>query len=183
VPGFYTLLPALILALTGMVFSFNWFSALVYATAAGTTAQPPQAVVQSVKQPVVDSLRPMDRAFQAALLALPDAKRIGVSPAEGEKGTIYALGYKGKEVYYDYDALQFDQYTGKLLYRRDNREKNRGERLIGMNYDIHVGAIGGLAGKIIAFIVSLVCASLPVTGFLVWWWKRKKPSKRLTFAG
>ena len=42
-----------------------------------------------------------------------------------------------------------------------------------MNYDIHVGAIGGLTGKIIAFIVSLICASLPVTGFLVWWMKRR----------
>jgi uncharacterized iron-regulated membrane protein len=43
-----------------------------------------------------------------------------------------------------------------------------------MNYDIHVGAIGGFTGKIIAFIISLICTSLPVSGFLVWWWKRKK---------
>ena len=58
--------------------------------------------------------------------------------------------------------------------KRHDREKNAGERLVEMNYDIHVGAIGGLTGKIIAFIASLVCASLPVTGFLVWWGKRKK---------
>ena len=43
-----------------------------------------------------------------------------------------------------------------------------------MNYDIHVGAIGGLAGKIIAFLASLICASLPVTGFYIWWNKKKK---------
>jgi uncharacterized iron-regulated membrane protein len=49
-----------------------------------------------------------------------------------------------------------------------------GERLVEMNYDIHVGAIGGLTGKIIAFIASLVCASLPVTGFIIWWGKRRR---------
>ncbi|MCK7554360.1 PepSY domain-containing protein [Chitinophaga sedimenti] len=43
-----------------------------------------------------------------------------------------------------------------------------------MNYDIHVGAIGGLTGKFIAFFASFICASLPVTGFLVWWGRRKK---------
>jgi uncharacterized iron-regulated membrane protein len=47
-----------------------------------------------------------------------------------------------------------------------------------MNYDLHVGAIAGLTGKIIAFIASLICASLPVTGFLVWYLKKykKKPT-------
>ena len=43
-----------------------------------------------------------------------------------------------------------------------------------MNYDIHVGAILGLPGKIIAFLVALISASLPITGFLIWWNKRKK---------
>jgi len=47
-----------------------------------------------------------------------------------------------------------------------------------MNYDIHVGQILGLTGKIIAFFVSLICASLPVTGFIVWLGKRKKPKNK-----
>jgi len=46
-----------------------------------------------------------------------------------------------------------------------------------MNYDIHVGQILGLSGKIIAFLASLICASLPITGFIVWLGKRKKPKK------
>jgi uncharacterized iron-regulated membrane protein len=46
-----------------------------------------------------------------------------------------------------------------------------------MNYDIHVGAILGLPGKIIAFLASLIPASLPVTGFLIWWGKKKKGKK------
>ncbi len=43
-----------------------------------------------------------------------------------------------------------------------------------MNYDIHTGAILSLPGKILAFCASLICASLPITGFLLWWGRRKK---------
>ncbi|MHA4810395.1 PepSY-associated TM helix domain-containing protein [Flavitalea flava] len=178
VPGFYSLLPALIISLTGMVFAFGWFQSLVYAAASGTTSPPVQIVVKSVP-PAADSVKtigfnPFDIAFKEAFVQLPGSERIGLSPASGKEGTIYAFGYKGKQVYYGSDLLQFDQYSGKLLHRRNNSEKNRGERLIEMNYDIHVGAIGGLTGKILAFIISLICASLPLTGFLVWWGKRKK---------
>ncbi|HVU56915.1 MAG TPA: PepSY-associated TM helix domain-containing protein [Puia sp.] len=173
VPGFYTLIPALIIGLTGMVFAFSWFETAVYVAASGTTTPPSQVNVRSVD--TVSAVRqPMDIAFQESLRQFPDAKRLLVIPAAGKDGILMVLGYKSGETYYGSDALQFDQYSGKLLHRRNNSEKNRGERLIEMNYDIHVGAIGGLTGKIIAFIVSLICASLPVTGFIIWWGKRHK---------
>jgi uncharacterized iron-regulated membrane protein len=180
VPGFYSLFPALIIALTGMVFAFKWFSGFVYVAASGTTTPPPQVNVKSIR-PAKDSLdrlgsmdNPLDKAFELAKQQLPRAARFGLSLSTGPEGTIYVFGYKDGETYYGSDALQFDQYTGKLLHRRNNSEKNRGERLVEMNYDIHVGAIGGLTGKIIAFIASLVCASLPVTGFLIWWGKKRR---------
>jgi len=173
VPGFYTLIPALILGLTGMVFAFQWFSAAVYVAASGTTAPPPQVNVRSVDTASGVHL-PMDVALERAFVELPGAKRLLIIPAAGKEGVITILGYNSGEVYYGSDALQFDQYSAKLLHRRNNSEKNRGEKLIEMNYDIHVGAIGGLTGKIIAFVVSLICASLPVTGFIIWWGKRKR---------
>jgi len=49
-----------------------------------------------------------------------------------------------------------------------------------MNFDLHLGFFMGLPGKILAFLASLICASLPVTGFLIWynrkWGKRSKTS-------
>jgi len=32
----------------------------------------------------------------------------------------------------------------------------------------------GLPGKILAFLVSLIAASLPITGFYIWWGKKHK---------
>ncbi len=49
-----------------------------------------------------------------------------------------------------------------------------------MNYDIHVGAVLGLPGKIMAFFASLIAASLPVTGFYVWCGRKKKKKVQVT---
>ena len=43
-----------------------------------------------------------------------------------------------------------------------------------MNYDIYIDTTGAIIGKIIAFIVSLLSASLPVTGILLWYGKKYK---------
>ena len=175
VAGFYSLLPALVIALTGLVFAFRWVAAFFYLVGAGTTGEPHVAAVRSDTL-LVANVDPLEKALLTARRLVPDASRIVVSPAAGREGTVYVYGYRGKETYYSYDVLQFDQYSGALLYHRRDKEKNAGEKLAGMNYDIHVGAIGGLTGKIIAFIASLVCASLPVPGFLIWRGKKYKRS-------
>ncbi|HEY9257124.1 PepSY-associated TM helix domain-containing protein, partial [Chitinophaga sp.] len=176
--GFYALIFALVLALTGMVWAFTWFQTTVYVVASGSTTPPDRSLHESVKGTASLTGNPLDIAFEKAIPLLKGASRIFIYPASGEKGVNVIGGYKGKETYYGADELQFDQYSAKLLGRRNDTHKNAGERLIEMNYDIHVGAIGGIAGKILAFIISLICASLPVTGFLVWWGKQKKSKKK-----
>jgi uncharacterized iron-regulated membrane protein len=176
--GFYALIFALVLAMTGMVWAFTWFEATVYVVASGTTTPPDRSLHESVKANASLTGNPLDLAFEQAVPMLKGSGRIFIYPAGDEKGVNVIGGYKGNEIYYGSDELQFDQYSAKLLGRRNDAHRNAGERLINMNYDIHVGAIGGIAGKILAFIISLICASLPVTGFLVWWGKQKKSKKK-----
>nr|MBP7644731.1 PepSY domain-containing protein [Saprospiraceae bacterium] len=54
------------------------------------------------------------------------------------------------------------------------------DKLMRMNYDIHTGAVFGLAGKIFMFLVSLLIASLPITGFLFWYGRREGYRKQET---
>jgi len=171
--GFYVMIICLVLALTGMVWAFQWFQTTVYVVASRSVTPPAQADVKSDSTKTI-SANPFDVAFNTAKVKFKDFDRIGMSPAAASTGTIYATGYHGTETYWNFDVLQFDQYTGKLLHRKNQSDKNAGEALIGMNYDIHVGAILGLPGKILAFFGSLIAASLPITGFIIWWGKKKK---------
>jgi uncharacterized iron-regulated membrane protein len=179
VPGFYAMLVALILGLTGMVMALQWFQSAVYVVASQSIT-PPKPHVFASDTTAKALAYPMDKAFVTAQQKFASTKRIGLSPAVGNKGVIYASGYRGKENFYNYDVLQFDQYTGKLLDRQDYKDINAGEKLIRMNYDIHVGAIWGLPGKILVFLASLIAASLPVTGLIIWLGRNKKnKSKKL----
>jgi uncharacterized iron-regulated membrane protein len=87
--------------------------------------------------------------------------------------------------YYNMDNYYFDQYSGKELtgkgtYAGAFKNASGADKIKRMNYDIHVGAVLGLPGKIMAFFASLIAASLPVTGFYIWLGRRKK--KKVTAA-
>ena len=171
--GFYSLSFALIIAFTGMVWSFKWFKGLVYVLAAGNSTPPDMEIQQSVPA-MYEVVSPVDWAFEQAQQKYSGADRFRIVPPSDSLAAFNVYVAQKEELYYLTHHLQFDQYSGALLNERTYDEKNSGEKLIAANYDIHVGAILGLPGKIIAFVVGLVCASLPVTGFFVWWNKRRQ---------
>ncbi|HVU99140.1 MAG TPA: PepSY-associated TM helix domain-containing protein [Puia sp.] len=172
VPGFYSLIPALIIAVTGLI--FVWPPPTPPPPV--TRSTPPSTATRSIVPPV--TTHPLDLALHNSLDSLPAAVRFGVSPAFGKEGPIHVYAYRDHETYFGFDVLQFDRYSGRTLDHLHNEKKTKMQRLVETNYDLHVGAIAGLTGKIIAFIVSLICASLPVTGFLIWYLKRRKPLRQ-----
>lgn len=171
--GFYIGSVAIIIALTGLVWAFSWFQAIVYVVGAGTTTPPDFSRATSS---YIEISKP--KAFEIALKTTKekytDSNGFRITPAKDSTDIInvYIQQYDG--LYYVNHGLQFDQYSGKLLKERKHQNKNFGEKIINANYDIHVGAILGMPGKIIAFIASLICASLPLTGFLIWIGRKRK---------
>ncbi|MGQ1890333.1 PepSY-associated TM helix domain-containing protein [Thermophagus sp. OGC60D27] len=171
--GFWSFLAALIIALTGMVWAFKWFQAAVYVAAAGTTTPPIQS--HAVSEPgLIRVVSPLDKALATAKERYSDAAAFRVTPPSDSTSVINFYVQQKEGVYYINHQLQFDQYSGELLAARNHEEKNAGEKLLHANYDIHTGAILGLPGKILAFIVSLIAASLPITGFMMWWKRTRK---------
>lgn len=126
----------------------------------------------------------MDHCWEKVAGEHPDAEGFYYSFADPSKAssTIGITIYPTAGKYYNNRSFTFDQHTGKEIkgnpvFATSYEEAGFGAKLRRMNYDIHVGSILGLPGKIIAFFAALIGASLPVTGFLVWWGKRKKKSK------
>jgi uncharacterized iron-regulated membrane protein len=84
--------------------------------------------------------------------------------------------------YWKADYRYFDQYSLKELsvdhiYGKQ-ADASVADNLMRMNYDVHTGAVIGLPGKILAFFASLIVASLPITGFYIWWGRRQKEKQR-----
>ncbi|HET6527988.1 MAG TPA: PepSY-associated TM helix domain-containing protein [Balneolaceae bacterium] len=176
--GFYFLVISLILGLTGLYWYFPFAQKSLHFLGTGEFKLPALPAAKVVSVPGDDkNSSALDVAYSKAWNEYPRAFSITIAAPFDSAGTIRATVRPDGDTYYANSTLQFDQYTGKLLAANRYSELNAGEKLLSMNYDIHVGAIAGLPGKIIAFLASLICASLPVTGFLIWWDREKRKKK------
>jgi len=179
--GFYATAIVLILAVSGLSIAFDWVTDGIYKAGNLGKSYPSEKI-----EPKSDSLQQVtgatrlvvDRAFAEAQRRSPNAEMFLIADNSGKSETINIDAYAISMRFGNSDAYAFDRYNGKLLKYLPNVKKSTGMKLNEYNYDIHVGQVLGLTGKIIAFTASLISASLPVTGFIIWWGKRKKSKKK-----
>lgn len=182
--GFYTLVFAFILGVTGLVWSFTWFAdSLYYITSGGETHSEHHHPHSDISKAGLlnDSIPVLDRAWYKVVEQEPDAEGFYLTPyPQAADDAIEIIAYQDHGTWYNRNEYYFDQYTLERYRAQGDvyEEASFADQLVELNYDIHVGAVWGLPGKILAFFVSLVSASLPVTGFLVWWNKKKKEKKK-----
>ncbi|MEO7990249.1 MAG: PepSY-associated TM helix domain-containing protein [Chryseolinea sp.] len=174
--GFYSSWIVLIIALTGLTWAFDWFdNSVQWLANGGVKTEKVKPLYSDTTQS--GSVLPIDQILFDLKDQNKDAHTFTINFPEKSKGVINASARSGIHIRYTTLRYNFDQFTGKLLKTANFDEKNPGEKLKAMNYDIHTGAIMGLPGKILAFIASLTSASLPVTGFYIWLGRKKKIKK------
>ncbi|MDR6942451.1 PepSY-associated TM helix domain-containing protein [Mucilaginibacter pocheonensis] len=179
--GFYATSIALILSITGLSMVFESVREGIYTTANLGKAYPSEKVIpksDSLLKAKVNSKFVIDKAFASAQTRSSKAEMFLIFDDASTSGTIGITAFAQSLHYYKSDEYVFEKYTGKLLKQTPHTQKSPGLKMNDMNYDLHVGQIGGLTTKIIAFLASLICASLPITGFIIWWGKRKKSKSK-----
>jgi uncharacterized iron-regulated membrane protein len=175
--GFYSLLVALVLGLTGMVYGMKWFSDTVYFVGSGGEKQ---ALMRSQSDTTLTeqhSIPEQDILYNRLIQQKTDIKRQWISVAYpfGKQGT-WGIGVNPKPGTRYLEHFQYyEQHSLKPMPAQPSFENaNGGDQLLRLNYDLHVGSIGGMWTKIIAFLVCVVSGSLPVTGFIIWIKKKNK---------
>jgi len=175
--GFYATSIAIILAITGLSIAFEWVDNGIYKAVNLGKAYPAEKLIpksDTLRMGIENGIPAIDRAFHQAQQHSSEAQMFLVYDPSEKSESIGITAYAKSLHFYKSDQYYFDKYTGKLLRQLPHARKSAGMKMHTMNYDVHVGQILGLPGKIIAFLTSLICASLPVTGFIVWLGKRKK---------
>jgi len=178
--GFYSLLIGLVLGLTGMVYGMQWFSDAAFWTASGGEVRNQERMVSDTTLVSERSLADEDILYQNVLESGldPDENNINIQYPYGKTG-VWNIGVNpSSQTRWETINIYFEQNSLKKL-KEDPAfaQLNGGEQLMKLNYDLHVGAIGGIWTKIIAFLVCIISASLPITGFIVWW--KKSGTKRI----
>lgn len=176
--GFYMTWIAVFIAISGLVWSFEWVNNSVQWIAnGGRTITPTKERFLSDTTTLsakAIGYRVADSLFSTFAATTNSTKAIRVyKPSSPSEALHFTIETKKGSNYARADDFYYDQYTGKLLGSQPFQELNNGEKLRRMNYYIHVGSIAGLTGKLLAFVASLIAASLPVTGFIIWRGRKK----------
>ena len=177
--GFYMTWIAIFLAITGLVFGFQWFAKSLYWITSGgeTMVEHTHPVSDTTKK--ASFVNMADHLWQEHRTGLKENESIAVYFASIPTDPVEIAVNHKPGTYYNSDYYHYDQYTGKELpatgsYAGKFEDAPLADKIVRMNYDMHVGAILGLPGKILAFFASLIAASLPVTGFYIWLGRKKK---------
>jgi Uncharacterized iron-regulated membrane protein len=180
--GFYTSWILLLIALTGLVWAYPWFNQSIYWLSTGGAPKtempewnPPTQPTESYKQvhEALDQLYPMVRS------AHPDANRFLIEAPEDMSKPIRIVVHQTQSEYKQ-TTFFFNPISGEQVFEQGFKDLNRGEKIRSLNWDLHTGQLWGLPTKILAFLASLTAASLPVTGFLIWYprWKQKRKRQK-----
>jgi uncharacterized iron-regulated membrane protein len=176
--GFYASWVAVFIALTGLAWGFEWMNKTIYyvATAGAeykdwsnpvSTSDSTATAIQGVEDQVFyHAIAQYNKPYASINVYTPDTT--------DKKGAIVCYVNPSEKTFYRSANYYYDQRSGAPLLTEHFTDLNNGQKARSMYYDIHIGKILGLPGQILVFLASLIVASLPVTGFYIWWGRRKK---------
>ena len=196
VPGIYALLALLLIAIMGLYISYPWVKSAVIVSFGGNPVL--SKATEKQKEKIKGELA---GSFSASLQKIianknsPSGSDTGIYLQRIVNCTDSILPYKGiititlpgkenswvkvRKINRENmlrallpDELEFNK-SGKPGQKKLFAEKSPDQKLVAIALPLHTGEILGWPGLILYFIISLIGASLPVTGTLMWY-KRKK---------
>lgn len=175
--GFYACVFALLFIITGLVWVMPKFAETYHGILGGEKSMvytEPTCAIQK-KASTTNVLNTLYLQYQQQAHTFAN---IDLHPAESDSSSILIVTNPSNQTYWKSNYIFHNQYTTEVIpvnhiWGKYN-EANAADKLLRMNYDLHVGAILGLPGKVILCLASLLIASLPITGFLIWWGRVRK---------
>ncbi|MDR0610231.1 MAG: PepSY domain-containing protein [Planctomycetaceae bacterium] len=177
--GFYMLIPTLILALTGLCWSFGWYrstaSFLLGDQIFKQRMQRPEKI-----EPVENSIQPLSvgEIIERQNKLTPGPGEIMVSiPNDRETAMVIQKGRTGFFALSIKDKTQWDRYRGtvipvehfgKTVEVERFADKPLGAKVATAVRTLHFGDVTGTSSKILFFVACLFATSFPITGVMLW---------------
>lgn len=186
--AFYSLIFLLIMGLTGLQWSFEWYRNGLYKTL-GTYKEKPITNTISEKdihttthKNQIEVITGIPQSVNTILLlANKELKYNGnlrVSfPSEKDKTYSVSKSRVGYFAPAASDRLTIHSVTGEIIQKDIFNLKPFNERVAGNIKALHVGNVFGGFTKLLYFIACLIATSLPITGTIIWINKLKKKRK------
>lgn len=175
--GFYTAVFLLIMTLTGVGMSFDWANKVLGAVT-GTPLKRPEPPT-SVPAPGAAPAFSPDALLVWARQQAPQAQYYSLQLPKEPTGSIRVAMLPPNALTDNAtDEVYLDQYSGRIISQQPYTGRNLAQRVRGLYKPIHTGAIFGGPSKLLALVVSLLGATFPITGTIMWFNRTRKNRKK-----
>lgn len=176
--GFYTSFFLLVMALTGLNWSFEWYrdgaSAVIGAKIFDRSSQPQYHSDADINDWIamgeIVAISGEELRYSGETTVRIPADPTGVYTVSKQNNDSFTPVFK--------DHLIIDR-DGEVLAKNLFSDKPFNEKIASLIKPIHTGEIFGTFSKILYFIVCLFATSLPVTGTIIWINKLKKKRQKV----
>jgi uncharacterized iron-regulated membrane protein len=174
VGGIYVAIIAILISLTGLIYTYAWGSGFQYA-AQKTEAYDMFSKPMLCRSPPDAKDLPSDRFIEIGHEKMPgQTLNVWFPRVPNAVYMVFGSSDYGPSVH---EMLFIDRATGEILADRFISQAKPLYWLEKWNYPLHVGSILGLTSKILWLVTCVVLMTLPVTG--VWMWWQRRPTGRL----
>ncbi len=171
--GFYSVFFLLIMGLTGLQWSFDWYRTGLYDVLGVDRSRQAQEEKAPISYEGMTALT-IDESLTKAesilnegnySISMPKADATSISITKANVGFFASSGR---------DRITLNRYTGEIEKQDIFADKPLNEQIGSSIKALHMGYVFGTFSKIIYFITCLIATSLPVTGTIIWVNKLKK---------
>lgn len=176
--GMYALIFLLAMALTGLTWAFPWYRSAFYKVFGVEMQNRPAKEKIASSNTKGKEMQGKSRdgnanqernsyvswqhVYEQLSESNPDFKQITVS---SKSATVLfdRLGNQRAT-----DRYAFNPKDGEITEVTKYEDQDKSLKIRGWIYSVHVGSLGGMFTRILAFIAALIGASLPLTGYYLW---------------
>lgn len=165
--GFWTLCFVAVWGITGLYFGFP-----LHFRKAVAAFSPVVPMPRDSHWTPGQSVLPMDRFIDRAKQVFPGTELVFLTYGVQQKdGAIVAILSRNRAAPLEVERciVYLHPSTAAILGTEDSAHWSWGDRVLMWAYTAHFGDFGGLATKLVWFVIGLVPAGLTVTGYLMWW--------------
>lgn len=191
--GTWVLVAFLLMSLTGLYWSYNWYRDGLFAIAGVERPAPREqrgrseagprergegrarATEGADPQASVDQLRGVDVAWTTFTSTLGDA-RFATATVTIEPNRPIEIRYLREDASHDRanNTLAIDASTGEVVRHEQYASKRTGEKFMSSIFPLHSGSFFGLPGTVIYMLASLAMPIFAVTGWMLYLDRRRK---------
>lgn len=158
--GMYALIFLLLMALTGLTWSFSWYRSGFYKVFGAEVQQDGNHSHEKGKHPV--SYAHWQQVYDELKRQNSGYRQITVSNGTANV-TFNRFGNQRAS-----DRYTFHPRSGEITEATLYKDTDAASKIRGWIFSVHVGSWGGMCTRILTFIAALLGGTLPLTGYYLW---------------